>query len=270
MVQPPTAAPHPHPRGNEIVELPPLNEEIANRVGGYWDSTIAKNLFAPNSPCTRDLDVHLSLLIDLLELLINEPKRRNAHVNRATEEECQLNANESHVILMKCMYLRESYLFALQKMNDETWEDCCRNAINKMTERGFTFVNSYMLVQNWNIQFRDRYFFPHPNLRVELRCEYSPRLLDSFPEAEFVINQWASENIKNNLSIERLAQYVRSETFVKDLHKQHAKECRENQLTSMPINQIRKRLNVGGFSVYAGWRFIKYPHFSFSDRRKTY
>ena len=57
---------------------------------------------------------------------------------------------------------------------------------------------------------------------------------------------------------------------MKDLHKQYAKECRENQLTSMPINQIRKRLNVGGFSVYAGWRFIKYLHFSFSDRRKTY
>ena len=38
----------------------------------------------------------------------------------------------------------------------------------------------------------------------------------------------------------------------------------------MSINQIRNRLNVGSFSVYAAWKFIKYLHFSFSDCRKTY
>ena len=37
----------------------------------------------------------------------------------------------------------------------------------------------------------------------------------------------------------------------------------------MSINQIRNRLDVGSFSVYAGWRFRKYLHFSFSDRRNN-
>ena len=167
------------------------------------------------------------------------------------------------------MYLREAYLFALQNMNDDTWEDCCRHAINKMTKRGFSFVNNYRSVGNWNIQFRERYFFPHPNIRVELQREYSPRLLDSFSEAEFVINQWASANMKN-LTIERLAQYIRSNQFIEDLHKQHVTEARENNLTFMSINQMRNILSVENFSLYAAWRFIKYLHFSYSDRRKTY
>ena len=47
VVQPPTTAPPPHPRGNEIIEYPPLNKEIAKGVRGYGNSTIAKTCSLP-------------------------------------------------------------------------------------------------------------------------------------------------------------------------------------------------------------------------------
>ena len=74
MTQPPTAAPPPHPRGNEIIEYPPHNEEIANRVESWWDTRPCKNLFSPTSP-KGGTDIIISSMIDLLHNGTKDPKK---------------------------------------------------------------------------------------------------------------------------------------------------------------------------------------------------
>ena len=109
-----TAEPPLHPNGNGIIEYPPLNEELSNKVGGYWDSTIAKNLFAPSSPngCT---DVVLSLRIDLSCQLMNEPSKRNEFANWATKKGCELNAEESNEIFVRCLFFTKSLPLCIER-----------------------------------------------------------------------------------------------------------------------------------------------------------
>ena len=78
-------------------------------------------------------------------------------------------------------------------MNDVTWEYCCKKVVRKYEKEGFESV-SYRSIENWDISFRVKSKFPHPNIKVELNRKYSHWLLDAFPEAKPLINTWASKN----------------------------------------------------------------------------
>ena len=62
----------------------------------------------------------------------------------------------------------------------------------------------------WNISFCDKEQFPHPNISIQYDHEYSPTILDDFPEIRDIISKWASDNI-DVFSCERLAQFVQNE-----------------------------------------------------------
>ena len=95
--------------------------------------------------------------------------------------------------------------------------------------------------------------FPHPNIRFELNRIHSHKLLDLFPEAKHLIDNWASENIKI-LTSERLAEYVRSDEFSIELYTEHFNDCELNQFTSMSFVELKDTINVESFSVYSTWK----------------
>ena len=89
--------------------------------------------------------------------------------------------------------------------------------------------------------------FAHPNIRIELKREYSPKLLESFPEAKHLIEIWSNDNI-GILSSERLAQYVR-DNLIDELYKMYIKDCIQIQLAPVFIGEMRLIANLENFSI---------------------
>ena len=186
-MQPPTAAPPPHPRGNattppgcprDVVVTPPprRHDEIMNEIGGWWDTKEARNIFAPTSP-VGGTDIIVSLRIDLLDSVLTS-KNVEKVVNKATE--CKLDDKHAVEIVYKCLYLRQAYQIALEKIAtpQTTWKDCCREAIEKLANVGIKSITGWRTIQDYNLTFRMKQCFPHPSIRVELGRKYTPMLLD--------------------------------------------------------------------------------------------
>ena len=71
------------PRIVTAVTPPPRsNDELAKEIGGFWESTKARNLFAPGSPLDVGTEVILSSHIDLLEDIMNDPRSLSENVEK--------------------------------------------------------------------------------------------------------------------------------------------------------------------------------------------
>ena len=113
VVQPPIAAPPSHPRGNTATPLgrprnvitppPRRHDEIVDEIVGWWDTTEARNIFAPTSP-VGGTEIVVMLRIELLDSPINNPRKLEKVVNKATE--CKLEDKYAVEIVYKCLYLR--------------------------------------------------------------------------------------------------------------------------------------------------------------------
>ena len=219
-------------------------------------------------PPPGGIDVYISLQIDWLEDLINDSTLRNNAVNRANEKGCKMNAEESDLIKDKCFYLRQAYLFSLQHIPDKSWGKCCDMAVKTLEQVGLKRITSGRTVESWNLLFRSHRKFAHPNIRIELNREYSPKLLDSFPEAKQLIEVWANDNI-GSLSSERVAQYVR-ENLIDKLYEVHIQDCIQIRLTPMSIDEMRFIANIDNFSITTAWKYLQCLGFKHCDRRKSY
>ena len=88
--------------------------------------------------------------------------------------ECKLDDKHAVEIVYKCLYLRQAYQIALEKIAtpQTTWEDCCREAIKKLANVGIRRITSGRTIQDWNLTFRINEIFPHPSIRVELTYQH--------------------------------------------------------------------------------------------------
>ena len=135
-----------------MIEFPPHNEEISNRIGGYWDSTKTRDIFAPSSP-EGEKNIILSMLADDLLGCINN--HRIEEFIEKDEKESELNSAETISINTKCIYLYNAYVMALENMpTTRTWEQCCRDAIEKLHGVGITTITSEQTLTLWHRQFR--------------------------------------------------------------------------------------------------------------------
>ena len=238
-----------------------------NEIGGWWDTKEARNIFAPTSP-VGGTDIIVSLRIDLLDSVLTS-KNVEKVVNKATE--CKLDDKHAVEIVYKCLYLRQAYQIALEKIAtpQTTWEDCCREAIEKLANVGIKSITGWRTIQDYNLTFRMKQCFPHPSIRVELGRKYTPMLLDLYPEARHIICDWATANIEC-MSSELIAHYIREE-LVPILHRMHEQQCEHDQaLTRMSIDDMKLQLNIDNFSVSTAYRMLKYLGFKYQPRKKTY
>ena len=116
--------------GNEIIEFPPLNEDIAKNIGDWWDSPEARKLYAPTS--LGDVKIELNILIDLLEEFIHNPRRM---------EGGEIDDSKATKIIHKSIILRLAYVLALEHRPAKTWEWCCKEAIKKAESMGIRTIN---------------------------------------------------------------------------------------------------------------------------------
>ena len=253
-----------------VSPLPERNEEIANKIGGYWESRSAKDLFAPSSP-DSDMFIALNVRVELLESVINSQSEVSEIVNRANEN--NMTYGEAISILQKCFYLRCAYVLALDSMGNGsgvTWKKCCKQAIKKMRQEGLQKVSSWRSISRWNRIFRTNEIFPHPNVKIELKREYSPLFLELYPEAKDKIREWGSNNLQG-LTAEKLANYVRTELVV-EIHQQHVSESNAQNppLTAMTIEEFKRSVKIREFCVATAWKYMKFLLFKWDERRKTY
>ena len=252
MTQPPTAAPPPHPRGNEIIEYPPHNEEIANRVESWWDTRPCKNLFSPTSP-KGGTDIIISSMIDLLHNGTKDPKKLIENT------ESELTYYQGKSIEIKATYLRMAYVFALEHMPLKTWGWCCERAIKMLETVGRDDVTCSQTLTKWNREFRKNRTFRSPITKKK----YSPSLLDKHPEAKAIICKWAGDNLNAPLSCESLAVFVR-ENLAKELYEKIKDDC------TLTLDEFTDSLNLTKFSVSSASRYLKHLGFRYSTRRKSY
>ena len=242
--------------------LPRRNQEICDQIGGYWKDPKSRDLFFPSSPIV-ETDAALSRRISLLEDLMKNPKKIKARVNRA--EQCGLESHEAGIILNQCYYLRQAYRIALDSMPKKTWVKCCEEAIQRMKEMGNAKIKHSKTLRRWNKMFRRNEIFPHPNVNIEMRREYSPVLLDVYPEAREKICEWASKNI-DKLSCEALVDFVNGE-LIQELYRRHVNEC---GLTCLSMDDFRKSLKIRSFSVSTSWKYLQHLGYRWKKRKKSY
>ena len=104
--------------------LPRRSDEIIAKIGGYWESTEARNLFAPSSP-SGGMDIILSLRIGVLKGIINNPMCINNFVSNM-KEDCELKTEEVIYYSQKATYLYYAYELALHHLpeRNKTWAQC--------------------------------------------------------------------------------------------------------------------------------------------------
>ena len=77
----------------------------------------------------------------------------------------------------KALYLRCAYDIALKRLGKDTlnWAmGCCKEAVLKVNEMGIQATTSARTVQNWNVNFRKKCKFPHPNPNTASGVKYKP------------------------------------------------------------------------------------------------
>jgi hypothetical protein len=80
--------------------------------------------------------------------------------------------------------LCRAYQFALSPMNQWAWYKCCQEACNELNSLEMMQATCMLqTVAAWNMTFRQREGFPHPDPNVQCRKRPVPRLLDIFPDA---------------------------------------------------------------------------------------
>ena len=162
-------------------------------------------------------------------------------------------------------YLRQAYVYALEYMNDITWQECCEKAIKTSTKTGHISVGYHRAIQYYSISFSIRLKFPHPNIRIEINRMYSSLLLDFFPEARHLICEYTSKNTEG-MSWEKTANFVRNE-LLKQLFESYKEETSDPDLT---LDVFKQLMRIREFGVTTAWRYVHHLGFKFCDHKETY
>ena len=104
---------------------------IGDIIGDYFDSSEGKILFN----CKQNESVYncLSRRIDKFNSILNNKMCISEIVNKAKERDCELNCHQTILMLNRMKYLRQTYLFILQKDSSNkttTFTSSCKKAID--------------------------------------------------------------------------------------------------------------------------------------------
>ena len=171
----------------------------------------------------------LSRRIDLFDEILNNKIDVSAIVNKACEDNCQLNTKQQITIIQRLLYLQMAYfnILASDMNHPISFKICCENAIKKMSEIGINVIKSYQTIMQWNRVFRKHEVFPHPNYYVEMGKTDEPLFLETFPQVKIELCEWASKNI-DKLSCESIGNELRQKIIPKT-YNSYLQECVDNQ-----------------------------------------
>jgi hypothetical protein len=110
-------------------------------------------------------------------------------------------------IRQRATFLCLAYQLALQKMNQWTWQDCCKAACSRLNDLGLQQATFYRTIAEWNKIYRKLECFPHPNAYVQCGKRPLPPLLETFPDAKEQIVAFGVGNL-TTLTIEGVHDFI--------------------------------------------------------------
>ena len=119
-------------------------------------------------------------------------------------------------------------------------------------------IISGLTIMTWNRRFRTNEMFPPPYRKGE----YSPLLLDYYPEAKNIIYSWLDDNLAT-FNCENLANFMKHELATK-LYEEIRDTC------GLTFEDFTNSINLGSFAISTAWRYIQYFGYKWCDRKKSY
>ncbi len=90
-------------------------------------------------------------------------------VNKACEENCELNTQQTVMIQQRIHYLRMAYLNILDSDINQpvVFGECCKKAITQIIEIGIKVIKNYKTIMQQNRVFRVNKMFPIPIITLK-------------------------------------------------------------------------------------------------------
>lgn len=251
---------------------PPINAPAEQQqIPVYWYSSEAAKLFGfPYGEGSANVIVYTALeeKIALLEKVINTPDGYKLVVTHSDE---RFSAYNKNIIHMKCVYLRNAYRIALDKMGlGNKWiEDCCNVAVTKVNGVGYNTTISGRTVANWNIQFRTSGKFPHPNHWIANGLKPKPRIFELFPAMAADATNFVLNNL-GNFNVEMLKDHLNNE-LIPSYKKEAEKDIQKNDLDETSDEyQLLCQYSEKGPSYSTVVRWVHYLGFKRGKTGKSY
>ena len=109
----------------------------------FFDTISAKILF--NSRDDETVYDCLSARIDHFDLILNNKMSLSTIVNKADKKDCELNTQQTILMINRLQYLRFTYLFILERYGSNTgfnFRSCCEKAIERTKQNGVSIINN--------------------------------------------------------------------------------------------------------------------------------
>ncbi|KAI2513104.1 hypothetical protein MHU86_1396 [Fragilaria crotonensis] len=293
------------PDSSDTLEESPCKRQRLHDMSAYWPrSPEAYHLFRPrgfnNRGSSTPIDAEtpqeaLKRRILLLQSVhSHEDNWRNVVVGRDADNFC--TRTEIANIRQRATFLCCAYQNALEKMNQWTWEDCCREACKQLNSLGMTQATFYKTVSEWNGVFRRLEAFPHPNPYVQCGKRPLPRLLEIFPDAKEQIVAYSIKNLAT-LTIEGVHDFIVSTLIPRlagvwkmevatagissdcsNVEVDDDSDCADAPKTSTSNDDDQEELIVSflkahgleSMSFTTAWRWMRLLGFKYDTRKKSF
>ena len=174
------------------------------------------------------------------------------------------------------MILCLAYQTAILQMNKWTWQQCCTEACQQLNQLGLVQATHRRTVQDWNVEFRKRGTFLHPNHIVRCGKRPLPLLFLKYPKAEEKITAFGLSNL-TVLTVELVHSFC-LEKLIPELFKQWCDDMEQcsieeaTRLNQEPLSQEMFLLEHGirNFSIPTCWQWLHRLGFSYNTQRKGY
>ena len=146
---------HQQKQSHKLKDPPPTNDKRDH----YWVSKDAENLFCP-LPEESVVECLLRRDSVLMEAITDDDVLLSLCDTINDLEDITAKARQH--LRYKCMYIKKAYEIALQKMNQLTWHECCKLAVEEVNDIGVNYITGWKTIAGWNQQFRSNGLFPVP------------------------------------------------------------------------------------------------------------
>ena len=119
-----------------------------------------------------------------------------------------------------------------------------------------------------NRYFCDDEKLPHPNITAELGREFHSIFLESFPEFQIKLRQWAMKNL-SKINCENVRNYI-NDNLLPDIYKTYLKESTHDNLLSFEDFLEEYGLSRKGISHTTTWRWLIELGFEYKERKKVF
>jgi len=183
----------------------------------YLESTDARNLFGAYS---EDENAQQTLQRKIAKLKAgNQTAEGYRMIVEGRDPHDACTQHQIYEMRQRCALLCTAYIFARDQMNNgTTWESCCRQACLHLNMCGIEQITGWQVLERWNIAFRAKECFDHPNPYVGLGFVPEPLLFEAFPSIKRHIRNFCLHDLAN-LTIEKVRDYVLSEAIPKCMQK---------------------------------------------------